>query len=63
MAARLYRLACDGGHAVGCKYLAMNLELGLGIEVDLDEAARYYARSCDLADGEACARLRALAAD
>jgi hypothetical protein len=53
-AARMYELACKGGHARACDNRGRVLEHGLGVAADTTAAARHYARACELGSIDAC---------
>lgn len=50
----LFGDACDAGWALACQDLAMMAEQGIGEEVDLEKALRFYERACDLGHEVAC---------
>jgi hypothetical protein len=53
-AAELYRRACDGGSAQGCRELASLLEMGHGVPMDRAKALELYERACEGRDALAC---------
>lgn len=53
-AARLRRMACEGGHAGGCNDLAHQLEYGRGVSQDPEEAVRLYVLACKQGHWLAC---------
>ncbi len=48
---------CEGRDAFGCFNAAVVFAVGMGVDVDMTEAARYYKFACDLDDAEACSAL------
>ncbi|MEL6336291.1 MAG: tetratricopeptide repeat protein [Pseudomonadota bacterium] len=59
-AARLFRVACDGGNARGCTILGFLHHQGLGMAVDLAAAARLYRQGCDGGSALGCSGLGVL---
>ena len=56
-AARLWRVACEGGDGDSCANLGYLYQFGLGVEGDFAQAARLYRRSCDGGVRTACVNL------
>ena len=59
-AARLWRVACQGGDALGCTNLGVLHEEGIGMDADFGEAARLYRRGCDGGNAVGCTSLGVL---
>jgi TPR repeat protein len=53
-AAKLYRKACNNGHAFSCTWLGWMYSEGKGVEKNLEEAKRLYKKACDKKDAEGC---------
>ncbi|MEO1479023.1 MAG: tetratricopeptide repeat protein, partial [Bacteroidota bacterium] len=53
-AARLFRVACDGGSAGGCTFLGYLHQEGLGVAEDAEAAARLYRQGCDGGNAGGC---------
>ncbi|MEO1470008.1 MAG: tetratricopeptide repeat protein, partial [Pseudomonadota bacterium] len=59
-AARLFRVACDGGNALGCTNLGFQHVRGLGVAADAGAAARLYRQGCDGGHAAGCTNLGVL---
>jgi hypothetical protein len=59
----LYRRACDGGSATGCRNLAILYSTGNGVAKDTGWAATYYRKGCDKGDAGSCSNLGLLYAN
>jgi len=59
-AARLWRVACEGGNALGCTNLGVLHGKGLGMEPDPAAAARLFAQGCEGGDAGGCTNLGVL---
>lgn len=56
----LFGDACDAGWALACQDLALMAEQGIGEEVDLERALKFYQMACDLGHGLGCASAQIL---
>lgn len=52
---RLFRKACDLGHAEACSNLGLSYENGWGVDEDLARAAAFYEQACTGQNASACA--------
>jgi TPR repeat protein len=62
-AAALYRKACDGGSAIGCRNLAIMYSAGSGVHQDYAQAATQYRKGCNGGDAGSCSNLGLLYAN
>lgn len=56
-AAALYRKACDGGSAGGCRNLALMYSAGNGVQQNYAQAAALYRKACNGGDTGSCSNL------
>ncbi len=54
VAYRQYKVACDGGNALGCNDVGYIYSNGLGLLEDDAEARKYYKRACDMGRALGC---------
>ncbi|WP_104624984.1 tetratricopeptide repeat protein [Helicobacter felis] len=54
---RLFVQSCDQGNPAGCFAVGTMYSNGVGIQVDMDKAQRYYELGCSGGDASACADL------
>jgi uncharacterized protein len=62
-AAALYRKACDGGSAIGCRNLALMYSAGNGVSQSYAQAATLYRKGCNGGDAGSCSNLGLLYAN
>lgn len=62
-AAALYRKACDGGSAFGCRNLALKYSVGNGVSQSYSQAATLYRKACKEGDAGSCSNLGLLYAN
>ena len=59
-AAKLYRIACNGGEMNGCNNLGVMYVNGTGVVQDVQEAVRFYRTACDGGEMSGCYNLEIL---
>jgi TPR repeat protein len=59
-ALQLYQKSCGAENPVGCRYLGMHYEKGIGVAADKAQAVEAYRKGCDGEDKDSCDALKRL---